>query len=149
MRRLTTPSHVMSITLESERVQHTLGHGKADEPHYYHRSHTALVDHLAQNDEHLWENILDCCRCGQEFLDEHDLNDGLGRNSQPDESRTPSPSQSSSSESSSSSSTSSSQSRRKDDEQERKEAPEEQSMAQDPPPQKPEPPKTKSTLQVG
>ena len=57
MRRLTTPSHVMSITPESERIQHTLGHGRASEPHYYHRSHTALVDHLAPNDEHLWENI--------------------------------------------------------------------------------------------
>ena len=55
-----------------------------------------LLSHLAQNDEHLWENIplpsiadpndshllkpktlLDCCRCAQEFLDEHDLNDGI------------------------------------------------------------------------
>ena len=71
----------MSTTPESERIQHTLGHGRANEPHYYHRSHTALVDHLAQNDEHLWENtplpsvadpndshllkpktLLDCCR---------------------------------------------------------------------------------------
>ena len=44
MRRPTSPSHVMSITPESERIQHTLGHGKADEPHYYPRSHTALVE---------------------------------------------------------------------------------------------------------
>ena len=57
MRRLTTPSHVMSLTPESERIQHTLEHGKADEPHYYHRSSTAIADHLAKNDEHLWENI--------------------------------------------------------------------------------------------
>ena len=51
MRRLTTPSHVMSLTLESERARHTLEHGKADEPHYYHRSSTAIADHLAKNDD--------------------------------------------------------------------------------------------------
>ena len=92
MRRLTTPSHVITITPESERIQHTLENGRADQPQYHHRSHTALVGHLAQNDEHLWDNIplpsvadptdsnllkpktlLDCCHCAQEFLDEHDF----------------------------------------------------------------------------
>ena len=91
MRRLTTPSHVMSITPESERVQATLENGRVDQPQYHHRSYAALGSHLAQNDEHLWENIplpsvadpndshllkpktlLDCCQCAQEFLDEHD-----------------------------------------------------------------------------
>ena len=62
-------------------------------PQYCHRSYAALVSHLVQNDEHLWENIplpsvadpndshllkpetlLDCCQCAQEFLDEDDLN---------------------------------------------------------------------------
>ena len=71
-------------------------HGKAEESHYYHCSSPALADRLAKNDEHLWENIplpsiadpndshllkpktlLDCCRCAQEFIDEHDLGDGL------------------------------------------------------------------------
>ena len=93
MRRLTTPSHVT----ESERIQHTMEHGKAENPHYYHRSSTAVADHLAKAEGQLWENIplpsiadptdshllklktlLDCCRCAQEFIDEHDLGDGLG-----------------------------------------------------------------------
>ena len=43
MQRLTTPSHVMTITPESERIQHALGHGRADEPQYYHRSHAIAV----------------------------------------------------------------------------------------------------------
>ena len=91
MRRLTTPSHVMSLTPESER-QATLASGRADQPHYHHRSHAALVRRLMENDEHLWTNIpvpsiadpndssllkpktlLDCCQCAQEFLDEHEL----------------------------------------------------------------------------
>ena len=98
MRRLTTLSHVMSIAPESERVQSTLENGRADQPHYKHRSHTALISHPAQNDEHLWTKIplpsvadpndshlvkpktlLDCCQCAQEFLDEHDLNDGYDK----------------------------------------------------------------------
>ena len=98
MRRLTTPSHVMSLTPESERIQATLENGRADQPHYHHRSYAALVSHLMENDEHLWTNIpvpsvadpndsnllrpktlLDCCQCAQEFLDEHDLNDGYDK----------------------------------------------------------------------
>ena len=88
----------MTITPESQCIQHALGHGRADEPQHHHRSHAALVSHLAKNDEHLWENItlpsvadpndsnllkpkmlLDCCQCAQEFLDEHDLNDGYDK----------------------------------------------------------------------
>ena len=88
----------MSLTPESERVQNSLENGRADQPHCCHRSHAALVGHLAQIDEHLWENIplpsvadpndshllkpktlLDCCNCAQEFLDEHDLNDGYDK----------------------------------------------------------------------
>ena len=95
MRRLTTPSHVMSLIPESERVQATLANGRADQPHYQHRSYAALVSHLMENDENLWTNIpvpsiadpndsnllkpktlLDCCQYAQEFRDEHDLNDG-------------------------------------------------------------------------
>ena len=98
MRRLTTPSHVMSLTPESERVQETLANGRADQPHYHHRSYDALISHLLENDEHLWDNLpvpsvadpndtnllrpktlLDCCQCAQEFLDEYDLNDGYDK----------------------------------------------------------------------
>ena len=57
MRRLTTHSHVMSLTPESERVQETLANGRADQPHYHHRSYAALISHLMENDEHLWTNI--------------------------------------------------------------------------------------------
>ena len=96
MRRLTSPAHVVSLTPQAERIQRTLEHGKAEEPHGYHRSSAALADQLAKNDEHLWTNIplpsiadpndshlskpktlLDCCRCAQDFIDEHDLGDGL------------------------------------------------------------------------
>ena len=96
MRRLSTPAHVMSLTPEAECIQYTLEHGKAEEPHYYHRSSAAIADQIAKNDEHLWENIplpsiadsnyshllkpktlLDCCRCAQEFIHEHDLGDGF------------------------------------------------------------------------
>ena len=88
----------MSLTPESERVQETLANGRADQPHYHHRSYDALISHLLKNDEHLWTNIpvpsvadpsdtnllrpktlLDCCQCAQDFLDEHDLNDGYDK----------------------------------------------------------------------
>ena len=68
------------------------------QPHYHHRSYAALVSHLLENDEHLWENIpvpsvadpydshllkpktlLDCCQCAQEFLDKCDLSDGYDK----------------------------------------------------------------------
>ena len=81
MRRLTTPSHVMSLTPESnelkklwpmaERTSHTII-----------TAHAALISHLVENDEHLRTNIpvpsiadpsdsnllkpktpLDCCQC--------------------------------------------------------------------------------------
>ena len=57
-----------------------------------------MVSHLMENDEHWWTNIpvpgvadpidssllkpktlLDCCQCAQEFLDDHDLNDGYDK----------------------------------------------------------------------
>ena len=47
----------MSLTPESERVQATLANGRADQPHHQHRSYAALVDHLKQNDEHLWDDM--------------------------------------------------------------------------------------------
>ena len=75
-----------------------MANGRADQPHYHHRSYTALVSHLLENDEHLWTDIRvpsvadpndsnllkpktlsDCCQCAQEFLDEHDLNDGYDK----------------------------------------------------------------------
>ena len=59
-----------------------MANGRADQPHYYHRSCAALISHLKENDEHLWTNIpvpsvadpnddnllkpktlLDCCQC--------------------------------------------------------------------------------------
>ena len=55
MRRLTAPSHVMSLKPESVRIQETLASGRADQPHYRHRSYDALISHLLENDEHLWE----------------------------------------------------------------------------------------------
>ena len=95
MRRLTTPSHVMSLKPESVQLQQTLNHGRADQSSYRHRSHDSLISHLLEHDEQLWTNIpvpsiadpddpnlvrpktlLDCCQCAQEFLDEYDLNDG-------------------------------------------------------------------------
>ena len=98
MRRLTTPSHVMSLTPESEQVQETLANGRADQSRSHHRSYDALISHLLENDEHLWTNIpvpsvadpndtnllrpktlLECCQCAQEFLDEYDLNDGYDK----------------------------------------------------------------------
>ena len=95
MGRLTTPSHVMSLTPESEHTQETLASGRADQSH---RSHDALIGHFLENDEHLWTDIpvpsiadpndtnllgpktlLECCQCAQEFLDEYDLNDGYDK----------------------------------------------------------------------
>ena len=93
MRRLTTPSHVMSLTPESERIQYTLEHGKAEDPHYYHRSSTAVADQslrLKSNYGRTFhcqvllnrllkpKTLSDCCRRAQQFIDEHDLGDGLG-----------------------------------------------------------------------
>ena len=84
----------MSLTPESERVQATLANGRADQPHYHHRSHAALVSHLMENDGHLWTNIpvpsiadpndsillsWTVVSVHQEFLDEHDLNDGYDK----------------------------------------------------------------------
>ena len=92
MRRLTTPSHVMSLTPGAERIQETLSSGRADQSQTYHRSYDALISHFLQNDEHLWTDIpvpsvadpnetnllgpktlLECCQCAQEFSDEYDL----------------------------------------------------------------------------
>ena len=97
MRRLATPYHVMSLTPASERIQTTLEHKQAGASNYYHCSTNAVADQLAKVEEEVWENIplpsvahpadsnllrpktlLDCCRCAQEFLDAHDLGDGLG-----------------------------------------------------------------------
>ena len=98
MRRLTTPSHVMSLTPESEQIQDTLATGRADQSRTQHRSYDALISHLLENDKHLWTDIpvpsiadpndtnvfgpktlLECCQCAQELLDEYDLNDGYDK----------------------------------------------------------------------
>ena len=57
MQRLATPSHVMSLTPASERIQTTLEHKKADATNCYHRSTDAVDDHLAKAEEEMWENI--------------------------------------------------------------------------------------------
>ena len=96
MRRLATPSHVVSLTPASERIQTTLEHKKADASNYYSRSTTAVADRLATVEEKIWDNIplpsiadptdshllkpktlVDCCRCAQDFMEEHDLRDSL------------------------------------------------------------------------
>ena len=57
MRRLTTPSHAMSLTPGSEKLHRALAHGRADQSDTHHRSHDALISHLLKNDEHLWDDI--------------------------------------------------------------------------------------------
>ena len=98
MRRLTTPSHVMSLTPESAQTQETLGNGRAEQSKTRRRSHDALISHLIGNDEHLWADIpvpsigdpndanllkpktlLECCQDAQEFMNEYDLNDGYDK----------------------------------------------------------------------
>ena len=88
----------MSLTPESEHIQETLASGRADQSRSHHRSHDALISHFLENDEHLWTDIpvpsiadpndtnllgpktlLECCQCGQEFLNEYDLNDGYDK----------------------------------------------------------------------
>ena len=96
MRRLPTPSDVMSLTPASKRIETTLEHKRADASNYYARSTTAVADRLATNEEKIWDNTplpsvadptdihllkpktrLDCCRCARDFIEEHDLGDGL------------------------------------------------------------------------
>ena len=98
MRRLTTPSHVMSLTPGAEHIQEALASGRADQSQTYHRSNDALISHFLQNDDRLWTDIpvpsvadpndtnllgpktfLECCQRAQEFLDEYDLNDGYDK----------------------------------------------------------------------
>ena len=99
MRKLTTPSHVMSLAPGSKQIQKTLASGRADQSQTRHRPHhgphDALISHFLENDEHLWtdtpvpsiadpndtnllgpKTLLECCRYAQECLDEYDLNDG-------------------------------------------------------------------------
>ena len=95
MRRLTTPSHVMQLTSEAKKTQWGM-HSKVESRKQYHRrSQDALLCHLLENDEDLWEDIplpsvadpeeenllkpktlLEHCKDAQEFMDEFDLNDG-------------------------------------------------------------------------
>ena len=51
MRRLTTPSHVRSLTPGAEKIQETLASGRADQSQTHHRSYDALISHFLQNDE--------------------------------------------------------------------------------------------------
>ena len=88
----------MGLTPESGKAQEHLNSLQEARVKSHHRSHEALVSHFLKNDEQLWENLpvpsvadptdasflrpktlLDCCRCAQEFLDEHDLNDGCDK----------------------------------------------------------------------
>ena len=96
MRRLTTPSHVMSLTSEPQKTQDHTGNLQVAREQYRHRSCEALISHFLANDEHLCDDLpvpsvadpidanlvkpktmLDCCKDAQEFLDEYDLNDGF------------------------------------------------------------------------
>ena len=93
MRRLTTPSHVMSLKPAFAQIQETLKNGRAESSKTKH--HDVLSSHLRQQEEELWDDIplpsvgdpndasllkpktlLECCRDAQEFMDEYDLNDG-------------------------------------------------------------------------
>ena len=95
MRRLTTPSHVMQLNSEAKKTQWGT-HSKVESRKQYHRrSQDALLCHLLENEEDLWEDIplpsvadpedenllkpktlLEHCKDAQEFMDEFDLNDG-------------------------------------------------------------------------
>ena len=96
MRRLQTPSHVMSLTPEAKKTQYNTDSAKVARQLFHHRSNEALISHFLPNHEHLWSNLpvpsvadptdenllspqtlLECCRDAQEFLDEYDLNDGF------------------------------------------------------------------------
>ena len=95
MRRLTTPSHIMSLDSVPDRTQDNNDSRRAAKEQFHHRSYEALLSHHIDNNEHLWDNLpvpsvadptdanlvkpktlLDCCRDAQEFVDEYDLNDG-------------------------------------------------------------------------
>ena len=84
MRRLTTPSHVMSLTPESERVQETLAKWQS-RPISVSSSLVWCIDQSSfvadPNDANLLrpKTLLDCCQCAQDFLDEYDLNDGYDK----------------------------------------------------------------------
>ena len=89
MRRLQTPSHVMSLTSEAKKTQDHTGSVQVAREQFHHRSYEALISHFLANDEHLWDNLpvpsvadptdanllrpktlLECCKEDQEFLDE-------------------------------------------------------------------------------
>ena len=93
-----TPSHVMSLTSESQKAQDHTNSLQVAREQFHHRSYEALISHFLANDEHLWSDLpvpsvadptetsllrpktlLDCCKDAQEFLDEYDLNDGFDK----------------------------------------------------------------------
>ena len=96
MRRLMTPSHVMQLTPEAQKNQFSRESRDDARDRYQHRSHTALISHFLENNEHLWKEIplpsvadpdeenlltpktlLEHCKDAQEYMDEFDLNDGF------------------------------------------------------------------------
>ena len=89
MRRLTTPTHVMTLTLAAKQLEETLEFTRADESKRPPRSAASIEEGLLGNiplpsvadptDSNLLmpKTLVDCCRCAQAFIDEHDLGDGL------------------------------------------------------------------------
>ena len=71
MRRLTTPSHVMSLTSEPQTTQLHTGSLQVAREQYRHRSYEALTSHYLANNEHLWDNL------PVPSVAEYDLNDGF------------------------------------------------------------------------
>ena len=91
MRRLSTPTHVMTLTPAAKRIEKTLEHRRADAAPK-HPNSAAAEDKFWDNiplpnvadptDDQLMKQesaktLLDCCRCAQAFIDERDLGDGL------------------------------------------------------------------------
>ena len=88
MRRLSTPTHVMALKPEAKRIEESYDKGRA--------ASSIVSPDPAAIEGKIWDNIplpsiadpayqqlmkpktlLDCCRCAQAFIDEHDLGDGL------------------------------------------------------------------------
>ena len=57
MRRLTTPTHVMKLTLEAKKTQYGTNSMLEARKQSHHRSEDALIDHFLKTDDHLWEDI--------------------------------------------------------------------------------------------
>ena len=57
MRRLTTPSHVMSLNSEPQKTQDHTNSLQVGRDQYRHRSYEELISHYLANDEHLWDHL--------------------------------------------------------------------------------------------